>query len=254
MGRVANKVALVAGIGRAIALRLAEEGAHLVIGDIEPNGLEETATKIKALGGQVCSCVGDLTDSDAAASFINNAINQFGHIDILVNNIGGVGNIERTAKIWNMKVEDWDFILNLNLKPTFLCTRFAIPHMMERCEGKIVCISSGARNGTPWVADTLGGAAYSTAKAGLHGFIRDLSLELADYNIKVNAVAPGPVNTEIAGDGLRQLDKITKVGPTLLTPLHRFGEPEEIANAVLFLASDEASYITGLTMDVTGGR
>jgi 3-oxoacyl-[acyl-carrier protein] reductase len=126
--------------------------------------------------------------------------------------------------------------------------------MIKQRYGKIVCISSGAREGTPWTAYYAGGSAYSTAKAGVHGFIRDVALEVAQYGINVNAVAPGPIDTERTGENLKQLDKTVEFSPSKMTPLGRLGLPVEVANAVLFLASDEASYITGHTLPVTGGR
>ena len=153
-----------------------------------------------------------------------------------------------------MKAEDWDFVLRLNLRTTFLCTRAAVPHMMKQRSGRIVCLSSGAREGTPWTAYYQGGAAYSAAKAGVHGFIRDVALELAEYEINVNAVAPGPIDTERIGPGLRKLNETVEYSPNHMTPLGRLGQPIEVANAVLFLASEEASYITGDTLEVTGGR
>ena len=171
-------------------------------------------------------------------------------IDILVNNVGG----SRNAKIWEMKADDWDFVLRLNLRSTFLCTRAAVPHMMRRRYGRIVCMSSGAREGTPWTAYYQGGSAYSAAKAGVHGFVRDVALELAEHGINVNAVAPGPIDTERFGPGLRHMNETVEYSPNHMTPLRRLGEPIEVAHAVLFLASEEASYITGHTLAVTGGR
>ncbi len=254
MGRVENRVAVVTGaangLGQAIARRLAEEGARMVLGDIEPDGLERTAARITDAGGTVVTVVGDLTEEDAAARLIQTAVDHYGQLDILVNNVGG----SRTAKIWEMRVEDWDFVLRLNLRSTFLCTRYAVPHMIQQRSGKIVCLSSGAREGTPWTAYYQGGSAYSAAKAGVHGFIRDVALELAEYGINVNAVGPGPIETERAGANLRQMNETVEYSPNRMTPLGRLGQPIEIANAVLFLASDEASYITGHTMSVAGGR
>src|SRR5262249_48267048 len=111
-----------------------------------------------------------------------------------------------------------------------------------------------AREGTPWTAYYAGGAAYSAAKAGVHGFVRDVALELAEYEITVNAVAPGPIDTERFGPGLRKLNETVEYSPNHMTPLKRLGQPLEVAHAVLFLASDEASYVTGHTLAVTGGR
>jgi NAD(P)-dependent dehydrogenase (short-subunit alcohol dehydrogenase family) len=126
--------------------------------------------------------------------------------------------------------------------------------MMRQKSGRIVCISSGAREGTPWAAYYQGGSAYSAAKAGIHGFIRDVALELAEHGINVNAVAPGPIDTERTGPNLKKLNDTVEYSPNRMTPLGRLGLPLEIANAVLFLASPEASYITGHTLPVTGGR
>ena len=255
MGRVQDHVAVVTGaaqgLGRAIALRLAEEGARMALCDLDAPGLERTVADITVPGGQAFGLVGDVTDEQFAARHIDDAVTRYGRVDILVNNVGGVG---RRAKIWEMKVEDWDFAVRLNLRSAFLCTRAAVPHMMKQRSGRIVCLSSGAREGTPWTAYYQGGSAYSTAKAGVHGFIRDVALELAEYNIHVNAVAPGPIDTERGGPVLRKLNETVEYSPNRMTPLRRLGLPIEIANAVLFLASEEASYITGVTLQVTGGR
>lgn len=254
MGRVHDRVAVVTGasngLGRAIALRLAEEGARLVLGDIDSQGLNSTAATITAANGIALSVVGDLTEEAPAASLMQRAIDSLGRIDILVNVVGG----SRNAKIWQMSAEDWDFTLRLNLRSAFLCTRYAVPHMMQQRYGKIVCLSSGAREGTPWTAYYEGGAAYSASKAGVHGFIRDVALELAEYNINVNAVAPGPIETERVGENLRRLNESVVYSPNRMTPLGRLGQPIEVANTVLFLVSDEASYITGHTLAVAGGR
>lgn len=258
MGRLQDKVVVVTGaahgLGRAAALRLAAEGAQLVLGDIEAEALAGTAAEAAASGQPVETRVetvtGDLTDEAGAKFLIDTAIAKFSRIDGLVNNLGG----SRNAKIWEMSVEDWDYTLRLNLRGTFLCTRFAAPHMMERRQGRIVCLSSGSREGTPWTALSTGGAAYSVSKAGVHGFIRDVAIELADYNITVNAVAPGPIDTDRVGPDLKKLQKTMTLGPMTLTPLGRLGLPSEVANAILFLLSDEASYISGHTLAVTGGR
>ena len=254
MGRVQGHVAVVTGaakgIGRAIAERLAEEGARLALGDIDGGALARVAESITAKGGEAIAVVGDVTEEAPAAALIAAAVERFGHLDILVNNVGG----NRTAKIWEMTPETWDFVIRLNLRGTFLCTRAAVPHMMRQKSGRIVCISSGAREGTPWTAYYQGGSAYSAAKAGIHGFVRDVALELAEHGINVNAVAPGPIDTERAGANLRMLNETVEYSPNRMTPLGRLGQPVEIANAVLFLASPEASYITGHTLPATGGR
>jgi len=253
-GRVEGKVAVVTGagqgIGRAAAERLAAEGARVVGGDIDASILERTVIALQKSGATFVGVVGDVTEPDAAKQLVETAVERFGRVDILVNVVGG----SRNARIWEMREEDWDHTLRWNLRSTFLCTRAALPHMIKQRYGKIVCISSGAREGTPWTAYYAGGAAYSTAKAGVHGFIRDVALEVAQYGINVNAVAPGPIDTERTGENLKKLDATVEFSPSKMTPLRRLGLPVEVANAVLFLASDEASYITGHTLPVTGGR
>jgi 3-oxoacyl-[acyl-carrier protein] reductase len=254
MGRVQDQIAVVTGaangLGRAIALRLAEEGARLAVGDVEAAGLERTVSDITKQGGQAFGVVGDVTEEGPAAKLIDDAASRYGRLDILVNNVGG----SRNARLWDMTVEQWDFVIKLNLRSTFLCTRAALKHMMKQRSGRIVCLSSGAREGTPWSAYYEGAASYSTAKAGVHGFIRDAALELAEYGINVNAVAPGPIDTERAGSKLREMNDTVEYSPNRMTPMRRLGTPLEIANTVLFLASAEASYITGVTLHVAGGR
>ena len=254
MPGVRDRVAVVTGgangLGREIALALARAGAKVAVGDLEADGVERTVAAILKEGGEATAVSGDLTEEGPAARLIEAAVGRWGKLDILVNNVGG----SKNSKIWEMPVADWDFVLRLNLRSTFLCTRAAVPHMMRQRYGRIVCMSSGAREGTPWTAYYQGGAAYSAAKAGVHGFVRDVALELAEHGVNVNAVAPGPIDTERAGPGLRRLDATVEFSPSRMTPLHRIGEPIEVAHAVLFLASEEASYITGHTLAVAGGR
>src|SRR6185369_9629488 len=155
--RVAVVTGAASGLGREIAQLLAREGASVVLGDIETGGLERTAAAIIAAGGTALTVAGDLTEEAPARRLIDAAIDRFGRVEILVNVVGG----SRNAKIWEMRVEDWDFVLRLNLRSTFLCTRAAVPHMIRQKHGRIVCMSSGAREGTPWTAYYQGGSAYS---------------------------------------------------------------------------------------------
>jgi len=256
-GRVAGKIALVtgaaAGIGRAIALRLAEEGASLVIVDIDAGGLAETERLLKESGGAANQpplvIRADVTEEGPVKALFASALAAHGRIDILVNDVGG----GTSGRIWEAKIEDWDFVMRLNLRSAFLCTREAAAHMRERRSGRIVNLSSGAREGTPWTAYYIGNSAYAAAKAAIHGFTRGVAFELAEYGVTVNAVAPGPIETERTAPGFRKIEHL-EYGPIRVTPLRRIGVPNDIANAVLYLASDEANYITGTTLAVAGGR
>ncbi len=254
-GRLDGRAALVTGaakgIGKAIALRLAEEGARVALVDVDAAGIGEAVRLIEAAGGTAIGIVADATEEADVDRAVAEATAGFGQIDILVNNVGG----GKAGRIWELSVDDWDAVMRLNLRSMFLVTRAVVRPMIERRRGRIICLSSGAREGTVWNAYYRGASAYSTAKAGVHGFIRDMALELADHGINVNAVAPGPIDTELAGPYLRRMDEEgMALSPTRLTPLGRLGTPREVADAVLFLASDEASYITGITLDVLGGR
>jgi NAD(P)-dependent dehydrogenase (short-subunit alcohol dehydrogenase family) len=252
-GRVAGKVAIVTGaaggLGRAIAVRLAEEGATLVLTDIERAGLAETEQLIVARNGKATSIAADVTEEGAVKALFSATLAAHGRVDILVNNVGG----GVSGHIWEAEVSAWDFIMRLNLRSAFLCTRAASAHMKERRSGRIINLSSGSREGTPWMAYYAGNSAYAAAKAAIHGFTRNVALELAEYGVTVNAVAPGPIETERNGAYFRTLEGLD-YGPVKMTPLRRLGVPEDIANAVLYLASDEAGYVTGTTLSVAGGR
>lgn len=249
-GRLAGKLAAITGaglgIGRATALRFAEEGARLLLIDNNGDRLAETA---ELVGGnaEVDCRVADVTDEAQVGA----AFAEAGEVAILVNNVGG----GISGRIWDLSVADWDRTMALSLRSMFLCTRAVVPGMIERGYGRIVCLSSGARNGTVWNAFYTGACAYSTAKAGVVGFVRDLAIELADHGVAINAVAPGPIDTELAGPYLQSLhDQGLEYSPLRMVPMHRLGTPREVADAVLYLASEEASYITGTVLDVAGGR
>ena len=252
--RLAGKTAVITGaangIGKATAERFAAEGARLVLGDIEADATQALVGRLRADGTEVTSVLGDVTEEAPAKTLIDSAIAAFGSVDVLVNCVGGA----RGGNVWEMPVETWDAVLKLNLRSMFLCTKYASAEMIEQGSGSIVCLSSGAREGTPWAAYYGGSAPYSVAKAGVHGFIRDAAMELAAYGVRINAVAPGPIDTERVGVNLRRLNETVELSPNRMTPMGRLGRPEEVANAILFLASDESTYTTGHTLSVTGGR
>jgi len=256
MARLDNQVAIVTGaatgIGRAIARRFAREGASLMLADIAAVALAKTVDEIGATGTPVASFAGDLTQRDNARALIARGLAEFRHIDVLVNNVGGGGG-RKPSKIYDADLDDWEHVFNLNVLPTLYCTRFVAPRMVARKQGRIVCIGSGAREGNPWM--TINGAsAYSAAKGAVHSFVRSTAMELAPHGIRVNSVAPGPIDNERTGPFLRKLDAETGVGPSLITPMGRMGTSEEVAEAVLFMSSDECGYLTGQTLNVNGGR
>lgn len=252
--RLAGKTAVITGaangIGKATAERFAAEGARLVLGDIEAETMEALAARLRADGAEIVTVLGDVTEEAPAKDLVDKAVEAFGSVDVLVNCVGGA----RGGYVWEMPVETWDAVLRLNLRSMFLCTKHASARMIQQGSGSIICLSSGAREGTPWAAYYGGSAPYSVAKAGVHGFIRDVAMELAERGVRINAVAPGPIDTERVGVNLRRLNETVELSPNKMTPMGRLGLPEEVANAILFLASDESTYTTGHTLAVTGGR
>lgn len=244
--RVKDRVVVITGagrgLGRAIAIRLAEEGAKIVVNDIRAEDAERVVKEIVGMGKEAIFVVADISKWNEARSLIDQAIQKFSKIDILVNNAG----ITKDRLIKDMEETDWDEVLDINLKGAFLCSKFASESMRKNQYGKIINISSRAYLGNP------GQANYSSSKAGLIGLTRSLALELGRFNINVNAIAPGMIETE----GLKNHPKYPELKERFLknTPLGRVGQPKDIANAVLFLASDESNYITGDVFHVTGGR
>ncbi|WDN89940.1 3-oxoacyl-[acyl-carrier protein] reductase [Desulfosarcina sp. BuS5] len=241
-GRVAVVTGAGSGLGRAISYRLAENGAKVVVNDVVEEQGNLTVENIKSKNGEAVFSQTDISKWDGAKDLIKKAKETFGKIDILVNNAG----ITRDMLLRDMEEDDWDKVLDINLKGAFNCCKFATPYMVEQKYGKIVNLSSRAHLGNP------GQANYSASKAGIIGLTRSLSLEFGRYNINVNAVAPGMVNTE----GIKALKKYDMIVERALkvTPLKRIGEPEDVANLVHFLVSDYSSYITGEIIHITGGR
>jgi 3-oxoacyl-[acyl-carrier protein] reductase len=253
VGSLQDRVAIVTGgakgIGRATVERFAAEGARVIAADSDEDALASAVAAVTKSGAQCIGVAGDTTEMSTAREIAEVALRGFGRIDILVNNVGGGS----PGRIWEMTEEHWDRVMRLNTRSMFVCTRAVVNQMMEQRYGRIVNISSGSRDGSRWLAAYFGAAPYSTGKAGVYGFTRDVSLELAEYGITVNSVSPGPIATERFLSHEFVHDDSLPLGPLRLTPLRRFGEPHEIAAAIAFIASDEASYITGEILDVNGG-
>jgi 3-oxoacyl-[acyl-carrier protein] reductase len=240
-----SKVAIITGsargIGRAIAETLARRGCDVVIADINQESAEATAKEIAAATNQKTLAVGvNVSDFASANALVERTLAEFGKVDILVNNAG----LTRDKLVMRMEEADWDIVIDVNLKGAFNCAKAVVRPMMKQRYGRIVNISSVSGQ-----AGQTGQANYSASKAGLIGLTKALARELASRQITVNAVAPGFVLTALTQDLSAELkDAILKA-----TPLGRMGTPEEIAYAVAFLASDEASYITGQVLAVDGG-
>jgi 3-oxoacyl-[acyl-carrier protein] reductase len=240
-GRIAIVTGASRGIGRVIALALAKRGAAVVVNFASNAGAAELVSReIKEIGGRVLTFQADVSAPVEADALIKAANAEFGRVDILVNNAG----ITRDNLILRMKDEDWDQVLGVNLKGAFNCTRAAARGMLKNRFGRIINISSVVA-----LIGNAGQANYCAAKAGLIGFTKAMAKELGSRNITVNAVAPGFITTEMTA-GLPEAVRETMLAQI---PLKKFGEPEEVAELVAFLASDAVGYITGQTIAVDGG-
>jgi 3-oxoacyl-[acyl-carrier protein] reductase len=240
--RFSNKVVIVTGaahgIGRAIARRFAEEGAHVIVNDVKPEGVEAVVKEISANGGSAFAGVADVSKKNDVDGLFDTVLDRFGTVDVLVNNAGLI-DVERHFlegdEAW------WDRVLAVNLKGVFLCSLRAAHVMARKRRGVIINMSSGGATHSH-----RGMAAYDASKGGIEALTRAMALDLAPYGIRVNALIPGSIDTQGMPPEVKR-----ERGQTI--PLGRVGEPEELAGPAAFLASDDASYITGHTFAVDGG-
>ena len=249
--RFQDKVSIVtggaSGIGAATARALAAEGAKVVVADINSAGLQEMERDfgekkdLKFLGLKA-----NVAEEKEVEDLINKSVSHFGGIDILVNNAGISPKHEgKKANLWEMSIAEWDQVMAVNIRGAFLCCHLAVPKMIERGGGAIVNVSSLAAK----AGSAITGCHYVISKAGVVGLTKVLAREVAEYGIRVNAVAPGRIDTPMIWDVPPEINENLKQ----IIPLKRLGTPEDVADGIVFLLSESASYITGQVMDINGG-
>ncbi|CAA9416395.1 MAG: 3-oxoacyl-[acyl-carrier protein] reductase [uncultured Rubrobacteraceae bacterium] len=250
MGKLDGRVAVVTGAGRGIgaaeSIKMAQEGASVAVLDLSAEAGQDTVAAIKKAGGEAVAIACDVSSAKQVGAAFEEVANRFGRIDVLVNNAG----LLRDNLLFKMSEDDWDKVLDVHLKGSFLCSQAVQQYMVEQEYGRIIMTSSIVALGNK------GQVNYSAAKAGLQAMARTLALELGRFNVTVNAVAPGWIETEMTKEaaervGITMEDMKERFAKNI--PLRRFGKPEDVANVVAFLASDEASYISGETIYVAGG-
>lgn len=241
-----DRTAFITGAGRGMGLSVAHaltlRGARIVINDVDTQLADDAARELNIIGGQAIAIAGDVTDAKAVRDMVARAAGHFGGVDILVNNAG----VLRPTKVIDISEEEWDFVVDVNLKGTFLCAQAVLPFMTKAGWGRIINFSSTAGKNV----STVGGAHYTAAKAGILGFTRHLAQEVARNGITVNAICPGLIDTEMVRSTISD-ERIRKYAQGF--PIPRLGRPEEVAELVAFLASEQAAYITGASLDINGG-
>jgi 3-oxoacyl-[acyl-carrier protein] reductase len=244
MGMLSGKTALVTGggrgIGKAIALELAGQGADVAVSDIDPAAAQAAAAEVQAFGVRSVAVRADVSKADEVEAMVQQVVQGLGKIDILVNNAG----VTRDTLLMRMDEKDWDLVLNVNLKGAFLCTKAVSRLLMRQRSGKIVNIAS-----VVGLTGNAGQANYSASKAGLIGFTKSIARELASRNVQVNAVAPGFIETEMT----THLPQEAKDAFLNQIPMKRPGTPQDVARVVVFLASPASDYVTGQVIPIDGG-
>ncbi len=241
-GRTAIVTGAGQGMGRAVARTLAGMGARLVVNDLSEPAAEHAAAELRSSGAESIAFGADVTDAPAVQAMVDWAADAFEGVHILVNNAG----ILYPTQVADISEEEWDRVIDVNLKGTFLCSQAVLPAMQAAGWGRIVNFSSTAGKNI----STVGGAHYTAAKAGVLGFTRHLAKEVAPLGITVNAVCPGLIDTEMVRSTIDE-DRTRAYAESF--PIARLGRPEEVADLVAFLATDRAAYITGASLDINGG-
>jgi 2-hydroxycyclohexanecarboxyl-CoA dehydrogenase len=242
-GKVAIVTGAARGIGKAIAEGLAKEGATVVVADLLEDLAKETAQEIKSRGGQAIPVKMDITNSKEVKAVVEQLLKQCGKIDVLVNNAGW----DKIEPFVQSTEDTWDKVIAINLKGPVIVTRAVLDDMIKRNSGRIVSIASDAGR-----VGSSGEAVYSACKGGIIAFSKTLAREMVRYNIAVNCVAPGPTMTPLVEHNMKENPKLVEALKGAI-PMKRLAKPEEIAAAAIFLASDDASYITGQVLSVSGG-